>query len=128
VFAAGNLVHGALQADWCGLDGRHVAAAVSRWLVDRRWPDATLPVEVAAPMRWAAPHRLSPGERLPHGRLVLCTDAPLGYAPVTVTQGTTTLWRGRPRTPIAPTRPFTVDAGWVARLDPAGGPVRVRAG
>ena len=127
VFGAGNLVHGALQADWCALDGRHVASSVERWLVDGRWPTgrATMDINLAQPLRWSSPHRLAASDALPQHRLVLCADAALGYAPIEVRQAGRDLWRGRPRTPIAPGRPFTIDGRWVAMADPGAGPVTV---
>ena len=39
-FAAGNLLHGAETADVAALDGRHVAASVSRYLDGEDWPAA----------------------------------------------------------------------------------------
>jgi len=54
VFAIGNLVHPAETADICALDGRHVAASVLDWLTLRTWPLAVSPIEVTAPIRWAA--------------------------------------------------------------------------
>ena len=125
VFCAGNLVHGALQADWCALDGRHVAASVGRWLVDATWPAAGAPIDAVEPLRWSSPHRLVPGETLPQGRLVLCAGAALGYAPIEVRQAGRIVWRGRPRTPIAPGRPFTIDGRWAAMIEPDDGPVTV---
>ena len=129
VFCAGNLVHGALQADWCALDGRHVATSIGRWLVDRRWPTpgATTEIVVAPPVRWSSPHRLAFGEALPHGRLVLCADVALGRAPLEVRQAGRLLWRGRPRTPVVPGRPFTIDGRWASSVDPPAGPVTVAA-
>ena len=123
VFCVGNLVHGALQADWCALDGRHVAASIGRWLADGTWPAVGAPIDAVEPLRWSSPHRLVPGETLPQGRLVLCADAAFGYAPIEVRQGGDILWHGRPRTPIAPGRPFTIDGRWASTVDPDAGPV-----
>ena len=38
VFAAGNVLHGAEQADVAALSGRHAAAGVARYLEDGEWP------------------------------------------------------------------------------------------
>lgn len=54
VFAMGNLVHPAETADRCALDAPAAAEAVRAWLVDRHWPTAVAPIDVVAPLRWAA--------------------------------------------------------------------------
>ncbi|MBA3262419.1 MAG: FAD-dependent oxidoreductase, partial [Thermoleophilaceae bacterium] len=52
VFAAGNVLHGAEQADVAALGGRHVAAAVARYLGDGEWPARRVPVVCEEPLGW----------------------------------------------------------------------------
>jgi len=47
-------VHPAETADVCALDGRAVATHVMDWLTLRQWPSAVAPIEVSAPIAWAA--------------------------------------------------------------------------
>ncbi len=54
VFAIGNLIHPADTADVCALDGRAVAAHVMDWLTLQQWPTAVAPINVTAPLLWAA--------------------------------------------------------------------------
>ena len=124
VFAAGNVLHGALQADWCANEGAHVGAAVARWLGDHRWPADAVPVVAEPPLRWVAPGRLHPAERPYAGRLVLVADV-FGRpgASVTASQQGRRLGRSRTRTPVAPGRPFTVAASWLAGVRPGAGAV-----
>lgn len=53
VFAIGNLVHPAEAADVCALDGRSAASAIMALLAGGGWP-APRPIEVSAPVTWAA--------------------------------------------------------------------------
>lgn len=54
VFAIGNLIHPAETADVCALDGREVAAHVMDWLALDQWPTTVAPIQVSAPILWAA--------------------------------------------------------------------------
>ena len=77
VFALGNLVHPAETADVCALDGRSVAAAVVRWLADRKWPSNVDAIAVEAPVLWAAHSSHGVTARVTeviHGRLQLLAD------------------------------------------------------
>lgn len=127
VFAAGNVTHGALQADWCALEGRHVGEAAARWLTAGAgpWPTDAVPVEPHGALRWVTPGRLRARERPNAGRLVLAADTFARWPRLRVTQGGRVLAAGRSRTPVAPGRPFTIDAAFVDRIDPAAGPVSI---
>jgi thioredoxin reductase len=104
VFAIGNLVHPAETADVCALDGRHVATAVLDWLALHRWPEQVRPVEVVAPLRWAA--------HTARG-VTLRVD---GFATgrLRVTADGRELWVGRRRT-FVPNRSNTITAEAVRR-------------
>ncbi len=65
VFAAGNVLHGAEQADVAALSGRHVAAGVARFLSDGEWPAARVPLVCAPPLGWVAPNAVSAGAGAP---------------------------------------------------------------
>jgi len=56
VFAAGNLLHGAEQADVAALSGRHAAAGVARYLEDGEWPRQRVPIVCEPPLGWIAPN------------------------------------------------------------------------
>ncbi|MGW7365863.1 NAD(P)/FAD-dependent oxidoreductase, partial [Streptomyces sp. NPDC054841] len=62
VFAVGNVLHGIERAGTAALEGRRAAGPVRRFLADGRWPDARVPVVVDAPLRWAAPNLIGPGD------------------------------------------------------------------
>lgn len=104
VFAIGNLVHPAETADVCALDGRHAATAVLDWLALHRWPEQVRPVEVGAPLRWAA--------HTARG-VTLRVD---GFATgrLRVTADGRELWVGRRRT-FVPNRSITITAEAVRR-------------
>ena len=60
VFAAGNLLHGAEQADVAALSGRHAGAAVARYLAAADWPRAPRAGPIAGPpLAWVSPNALS---------------------------------------------------------------------
>src|SRR5215213_3492868 len=67
VFAAGNVLHGAEQADVAALSGRHAAAAVARYLADGDWPARRVPVLCETPLRWISPSAISGPEGPPRG-------------------------------------------------------------
>ena len=127
VFAAGNVLHGALQADWCALEGACVGRSVARALADPPswvWPAATK-VVVAPPLRWVTPGRLDALDRPIAARLVLAADVAARRPAVVATQGGRTLGRSHPRTPVAPGRPFAVAAPWIAGIRRGDGPVEL---
>lgn len=81
VFAAGNVRHGALAADACAMEGRHVAAAMARHLADGVWPSVGVAIVAGESISWVSPNRMTTvaegggivaGIRgAPHGALVL---------------------------------------------------------
>jgi thioredoxin reductase len=133
VFAAGNVLHGAEQADVAALSGRHAAAGVARYLEDGVWPPARMPVVCDPPLGWIAPNVVAAGaepvaaEPPPRARFALRAHEFLRAPRVEIVQGEAVLWSGRlPR--LMPGRSTRIAHGWTARVDPAGGAVRVRLG
>jgi thioredoxin reductase len=131
VFAAGNLLHGAEQADVAALSGRHAAAGVARYLEDGEWPERRVPIVCEEPLGWIAPNVVAaeplPGGEAapPRGRCLLRASAFLRTPRIEIVQDGRPLWQGRlPR--LMPGRSARLPHGWTARVDPDGGEVRVR--
>jgi thioredoxin reductase len=125
VFAAGNLDHGAEAADVAALGGRHAGAAAAAFLGGAAWP-ARVAVEVAPPLHWIAPNGIAPeAGPPPRGRFALRAHTFLKTPALAVVQDGRTLARERLRS-LRPGRSAALPAGWIAAVDPAGGPVTVR--
>jgi len=127
VFAAGNVIHGAEQADVAALSGRHAAAGVARYLRDGDWPRHRTPVVCEDPLGWIAPNVVAGPERPGRDRFALRASEFLQRPRVAIAQGERELWSGRVAR-VMPGRSTRVPAGWVDDVDPAGGPVRVSLG
>jgi thioredoxin reductase len=129
VFAAGNLLHGAEQADVAALSGRHVAASVSRYLATGEWPAQRVRVQCQPPLGWIAPNALSrgggPAAAPARGHFALRAREYLRAPRVEVVQDGRELWRGR-LARLMPGRSARLSASWTDRVDPAGAPVSVR--
>jgi thioredoxin reductase len=124
VFAAGNLLHGAEQADVAALSGRHAAAGVVRYLDDGEWPKQRTPIVCDPPLGWIAPNVVG-REAPPRARFVLRAHDFLRAPRVEIVQGEAALWSGR-LARLLPGRSTRIPHGWTARVDPRGGEVRVR--
>lgn len=126
VFAAGNVLHGAEQADVAALGGRHVAGSVARYLRDGTWPERRVGVACEPPLGWIAPNAIAAGEGAPpRGRFALRARAALRAPLVEVVQDDRVLMRRRlPR--VMPGRSARLSAEWSAQVDTAGPPVTVR--
>ena len=124
VFAAGNLLHGAEQADAAALSGRHAATGVLQYLEDGEWPHQRVPIVCEAPLGWIAPNVVGQ-EAPPRARFALRAHAFLRAPQVEIVQGESLLWSGR-LARLMPGRSTRFPHGWTARADPAGGEVRVR--
>ena len=124
VFAAGNLLHGAEQADVAALGGRHVAAGVARYLEDGEWPARRMPIVCEPPLGWMAPNVVGTGPP-PRARFALRAHDFLRAPRVEIAQGDAVLWSGR-LARLMPGRSTRIPHGWTARVDPGGGEVRVR--
>ncbi len=124
LFAAGNLVHPAETADVAALGGRHAARTIAAALRSGA-PDAPpgVPLLVAEPLAWISPGMIGADLVLPpRGRFVVRgTDFRL--AEIEIRQGNRSLGRARVR--LAFGRSSNLEAAWVRRVDPAGGPVRL---
>ncbi|MFJ9151247.1 NAD(P)/FAD-dependent oxidoreductase [Streptomyces sp. NPDC102270] len=122
VFAVGSVLHPVESAATAAREGAHVAGAVLQALAGAEASDG-VPLLVDPPLRWIAPNRVTPADRgLPY---LLRTTAPLYRPLLHVTQDGRTLYRqGLLR--ALPHRTLTLGARWTHRVDPGGGPVRVR--
>ena len=125
VFAAGNVLHGAEQADVAALSGRHVAASVTRYLSSGEWPGQRVPVVCEPPLGWIAPNAVSRGGRQAapaRGHFALRAHEHLRTPRVQIVQDGRELWSGRlPR--VMPGRSARLPAKWTAGVDPDGGAV-----
>ena len=122
VFAAGNVVHGAEQADVAALGGRHVAAGVARYLHDGDWPAVRVPIVCQPPLGWIAPNAVAGAEEPPRGRFALRAREFLRAPRIEIAQGDRVLWSGRvPR--LMPGRSARLPHAWTGEVDPAGDPV-----
>jgi thioredoxin reductase len=125
VFAAGNLLHGAEQADVAALSGRHAAAGVVRYLADGDWPARRVRVLCETPMRWISPNALSGAEVPPRKRFLLRSREFLRAPRIEIVQGERALWRGRVAR-LMPGRSARLPHRWTRDVDPGGEPVVCR--
>lgn len=122
VFAAGNVLHGAEQADVAALSGRHAAAGVARYLEDGDWPAQRALVLCETPLGWIAPNVVSGADVPPRGRFALRARGFVRAPRIEIEQGGRVLWAGRvPR--VMPGRSARLPHAWVSEVDPAGPPV-----
>jgi pyruvate/2-oxoglutarate dehydrogenase complex dihydrolipoamide dehydrogenase (E3) component len=143
VFAAGNLVHAAETADIAALSGRHAARHIAAFLgagssgagssgarssqAESRAGSGAIrrPVLVEPPLAWISPNAITAGRAAPPlGRFVLRSGEFRGGVRLEARQDGRLLARSR-RLRLVPGRPAHLGAGWLPRVDPAGGPVRV---
>ncbi len=137
VFAAGNLVHAAETADIAALSGRHAARHIAAALRagplgtgplgTGRSDSARRPVIVEPPLRWISPNAITSAAAPPLGRFVLRSQEFRRLARLEARQDGRLLARSRP-VRLVPGRPVHLGAAWLARVDPAGGAVRVVTG
>ena len=126
VFAAGNLVHAAETADIAALSGRHAARQVAAFLRGKLDGGFAVPVLVEPPLRWISPNVIGAAAP-PLSRFVLRSLEFRPAARLETWQGGRLLTRTR-LVRFIPERPVHLGAGWLDRVDPAGGPVRVTTG
>jgi thioredoxin reductase len=125
VFAAGNLLHGAEQADVAALSGRHAAAGVIRYLEDGEWPGGRAPIVCQPPLGWVSPNVVAGADVPPRARFALRARDFLRAPGVEAVQGDSILWSGR-LARLMPGRSTSIPHGWTARADPGGGEIRLR--
>ncbi len=82
---------------------------------------------VAPPLRCISPNTIGSAAPPPLGRFVLRSQAFRRLVRLEARQDGRLLARSRP-VRLVPERPVHLGAGWLARVDPAGGPVRVVTG
>ncbi|MFD0152766.1 FAD-dependent oxidoreductase [Streptomyces sp. NPDC055721] len=123
VFAVGNLLHGVEPAPVAAAEGRAVAAAVLDLLDGLPAPAAVVPVVTAGPVRWVTPGLLGPAA-VP---LLVRPERRLVRPVLTVTQDGAPLRQERLRGELVPWRSVRLGPEWTSGVDPAGGPVVVRA-
>ncbi|WP_020127486.1 NAD(P)/FAD-dependent oxidoreductase [Streptomyces sp. 303MFCol5.2] len=136
VFAVGSVLHAVESAATAVRDGAHAAGAVLDHLATTDHPVATgrpsgadradradaVPLLVEPPLRWIAPNRVTPADRLPY---VLRTATRLPRPVLRVTQNGRVLHRERLWMAALPNRTLRLPAGWTHRVDPGDGPVHV---
>ena len=132
VFAAGNLVHAAETADIAALSGRHAARHIAALLAGEPAAGGAgatrRPILVTPPLQWISPNTIGGSAAPPPlGRFVLRSADFRRGARLEVRQDGRLLARSRPAR-LVPGRPVHLGAGWLGRVDPAGGPVRVGTG
>jgi hypothetical protein len=135
VFAAGNLMHAAETADIAALSGRHAARHIAAALgvagpgAGRQGAGLAgpVPVRVEPPLQWISPNAIASAASPPRDRFVLRSREFRGPTRLEVRQDGRLLARSR-LVRLVPGRPVHLDADWQARVDPAGGPVRVTTG
>ncbi|WP_327377873.1 FAD-dependent oxidoreductase [Streptomyces sp. NBC_01216] len=126
VFAVGNVLRGVEPAVWAAAEGHAAAESVLRLLAGGEGDVTAAPVVVEDPLRWVSPNRISRGG---HGRPFLLRAArPLSHPVVTVEQEGRVLCRRTVRGVAQPWRSVRLAPDWARAVDPAGGPVVVRAG
>ena len=136
VFCAGNLLHGAEQADVAALSGRHAARSVARYLEDGGWPARRVRVVCEEPLGWIAPNVVSVAggasaggaarpDLPPRGRFLLRSRDFRRAPRIAIAQGGRTLWRGRVAR-VMPGRSARLPDGWLGDVDPAGEPIVCR--
>ncbi len=123
VFAAGNVLHGAEQADVAALSGSHAAGSVARFLAGGDWPDRRLRIGCRAPLDWVSPNALAGGPP-PRGRFLVRAREFLTHPRIQIEQDGRALWSGR-LARLVPGRSGRLPDEWTARADPEGGPVTV---
>jgi thioredoxin reductase len=123
VLAAGNLLHGAEQADVAALSGRHAAASAARFLQGAGWPERRVRIGCRAPLQWVSPNALAGGAP-PRGRFIVRSREFLTHPRIGVVQDGRPLWSGR-LARLVPGRSGRLPDEWTARADPDGGPVTV---
>jgi thioredoxin reductase len=128
VFAAGNVVHAGETAAAAARSGRHAARQVAAFLAGRRAEGTRIPIQVDRPLQWIAPNAVTAGAALvtpPRARFTLRSAEVRRVARLEVHQNGKVLTRSSPQS-LVPGRPAYLNAAWLARVDPAGGPVLVR--
>ncbi|MCX4766650.1 FAD-dependent oxidoreductase [Streptomyces sp. NBC_01275] len=121
VLAVGSVLHAVESAATAVREGARAAGAVLDLLEGEDRPDG-VPLLVDPPLRWIAPNRVTPADRLPYHLLRPTTE--LTRPVLHVTQNGRPLHTQRLRRAV-PHRSLRLAADWTRRVDPKDGPVRV---
>ena len=122
MFAAGNVLHGAEQADVAALSGRHAAAGVARYLEDGEWPVRRVGIVCETPLGWIAPNAVSGTDVPARGRFALRARSFVRAPRIEIEQGGRMLWAGRVAR-VMPGRSARLPYAWASEVDPTGPPV-----
>jgi thioredoxin reductase len=126
VFAVGNLVHPVETADVCAIDGRHVVAAVQRWLGGEASVSAGVQLRVKSPLTWVSPNVWRSGDlSSARERLVLWGTEWVRSPRIEARQDNVVVGRVRSPWPLAPGRAFRVPETLLAKVDPMGSDVSI---
>ena len=125
VFAAGNVVHPADQADVCALDGRHVAESISRWLAGERSVPSGVPVLPGRGMAWIAPAIWRPGETTARDRVLMWPTEHRALPQLVTEQDGQRIGHVRLPWPSAPGRVLRAPASLMSGVRADAGPVTV---
>jgi thioredoxin reductase len=125
VFAAGNLVHGAVTADRAALEGRHAARSIVRYLQNREWPQIAIPLQTELPIAWVSPTCVTSRQDQPPHRGFLfqvnqfCRDTHLH-----IHQDNRLLHR-QTFHHLGPNQSYWLTSRWLSLLDQTGGSVHL---
>jgi thioredoxin reductase len=125
IFAAGNLLHGAVTADQAALEGKHAAHGIARYLQDRLWPQSVLPIQAEAPIAWVTPNCATLAqESLPHHGFLFQVNQFCRNARLQVYQGKRLL-DSQAFHKLGPNQSYSLNSRWLASLDRTGEPVHL---
>ena len=125
VFAAGNLLRGAMAADLVALEGRQAGRQIARFLNQDAWPAGRIAVESGADVAWVSPGAVSALDELPAlGAFLFQPRVFRRDGQVSVYQGERLLHR-RPYRNLIPNQPQRLDGVWLRDVDVGGPALRV---
>jgi thioredoxin reductase len=125
VFAAGNLVHGAVTADQAALEGRHAAHSIARYLQSALWPQTAIPLQTELPIAWVSPNCATVGEeQLPQRRFLFQVNQFCRNVQMRIYQGKRLL-HSQAFHRLGPNQSYSLTSRWLAQLDHNGEPVHL---
>jgi pyruvate/2-oxoglutarate dehydrogenase complex dihydrolipoamide dehydrogenase (E3) component len=125
IFAAGNLVHGAVTADQAALEGRHAARSIARYLQSQLWPQSAIPIQTEPPILWVSPNCVTSGqEQLPYRHFLFQVNQFCRDVQMQIYQGNRLLYsQAFPR--LGPNQSYALSGRWLNLLDHSGEPVHL---
>ena len=125
IFAAGNLVHGAVTADQAALEGRHVAQSIARYLQSQLWPQTAIPIQTEPPILWVSPNCVTSGEeQLPYRHFLFQVNDFCRDVQMQIYQGNRLLY-SQPFPRLVPSQSYSLTSRWLNLLDRRGDPVHL---